>query len=64
MTNTMSAEYIFGLNSYEAETMFLDVCSQLAMKGEAAEDEIDTIANRIMDNVKLYPEFFSYKEIN
>lgn len=63
MTNTMSAEYVFGLNSYEAETMFLDVCSQLAMKGED-EEEIDTIANRIMDNVKLYPEFFSYKEFN
>jgi hypothetical protein len=60
MTNTMSAEYVWDLDNYQAETMFLDVCSQLAMQGED-ESEIDTIANRIMDNVKLYPEYFPYK---
>jgi len=59
----MSAEYMFGLNEVQAETMYLDVCSQLAMQGED-ESEIDSIANMIMDNVKLYPEYFSYKKIN
>ena len=59
--NTMSAEYMFNLDTYQAETMFLDVCSQLAMQGED-EHEIEQVANRIMDNVKLYPEYFSYKK--
>ena len=48
MTNKMSAEYLFGLDSYQAEAMFAAVCSQLALEGED-ESEIDTITNRIMD---------------
>jgi|TARA_Y100000289_G_scaffold9317_1_gene8425 hypothetical protein len=59
----MSAEYVFGLDKYQAETMFLDVCAQLSMQGED-ESEIDSIANTIMDNVKLYPEYFPYKEVH
>ena len=55
--NTMSAEHLFGLDQYQAETVFLDVVSQLAMKGEK-EWDIEAQANRIMDNAKLYPEFF------
>ena len=60
MTNKMSAEYLFGLDEYQAEAMFNAVCQQLAIEGED-ESEIDTIANRMMDNVKLYPEFFGLK---
>ena len=55
--NTMSAEYIFGLDVNQAETMFLDLVSTLIMQGEE-ESEVETIAHRLMDNVKLYPEFF------
>lgn len=55
--NTMSAEYVLGLDEYQAETVYLDVISQLAMQGEK-EWDIEAQANRIMDNCKLYPEFF------
>ena len=58
MTNTMSAEFIYGLDAYEAEQHYQDICTILLMDGED-EAEIDAIANRIMDNAKLYPEFFS-----
>ena len=55
--NTMSAEHVLGLNQYQAETVFYDVISQLAMQGEQ-EWDIEAQANRIMDNCKLYSEFF------
>ena len=55
--NTMSAEHIFSLDNNQAETMFLNLVSTLIMQGEE-ESEVETIANRMMDNVKLYPEFF------
>lgn len=55
--NTMSAEYIFGLDKYQAETMFLNLVSTLIIQGEE-ESEVESIANCLMDNVKLYPEYF------
>ena len=55
--NTMSAEHVFGLDNNQAETMFLNLVSTLIIQGEE-ESEVETIANRMMDNVKLYPEFF------
>ena len=55
--NTLSAEYVLGLDKYQAETVFNDVVSQLAMEGEE-EWDIEAQAHRIMDNCKLYPEYF------
>jgi hypothetical protein len=55
--NTLSAEHVLGLDEYQAETVFYDVVSQLAMQGEE-EWDIEAQANRIMDNCKLYPEYF------
>ena len=57
--NTMSAEHVYGLNKFEAETAYLYVVSQLNLEGEDV-DEIDTIANNIMDNSKHYPEYFTH----
>lgn len=58
MTNTMSAEFMFNLDSYESECLYQDICAILLKNGED-ESEIDSIANMIMDNAKLYPEYFS-----
>ena len=55
--NTLSAEYVLGLDRFQAETVFYDVVSQLAMQGEE-EWDIEAQAHRIMDNCKLYPEYF------
>lgn len=58
MTNTMSAEFIYGMDAYEAECCFQDISKILLLDGED-ESEIEEIANMIMDNAKLYPEYFS-----
>ena len=55
--NELSAECVLGLDKYQAETVFLDIVSQLAMKG-VEERDIEARAHRIMDNCKLYPEYF------
>ena len=59
--NTMSVEYIFDLDVNQAETMFLNLVTDLIIEGEE-ESEAETIANRIMDNAKLYPEYFPFLE--
>ena len=55
--NTLSAEYVLGLDKYQAETVFLSIVGALAMEGEE-EWDLENQANRIMDNCKLYPEYF------
>ena len=55
--NVSSAEHIFSLTAEQAETVFLDIVSQLAMQGEE-EWDLEDQAHRIMNNAKHYPEFF------
>lgn len=56
--NTMSAEHVYNLDANQAETMYLNLVTELIIEGED-ESEVDAIANRIMDNAKLYPEYFT-----
>ena len=57
MINTMSAEYVLGLDINQAETVYLNIISQLVWEHEEQWD-LEAQAHRIMDNCKLYPEFF------
>tara|TARA_X000000368_G_C23011564_1_gene703717 strand:- start:407 stop:592 length:186 start_codon:yes stop_codon:yes gene_type:complete len=54
----MSAEYVYGLDKFAAQYAYQLIVEQLI--GEGERHDIDAIANQIMDNSKLYPEFFNH----
>ena len=60
--NTISAEYVYGLNGFGAESAYQLIVEQLI--GEGEREDIDTTANFIMDNSKLYPEYFNHPFFN
>ncbi len=61
--NTMSAEYVYGLDEFAAESAYQMIVEQLIIEGES-DWEPEAIANFIMDNSKHYPEYFNHPFFN